>query len=149
MDIRFYAQLCILIVIAILLCIIIYKQFIEEEFYEQCKGDSYNLERKIWGPSAWLFIHSIAFGYPENPTNQDKKNAKKFLESLAYIIPCLKCQKHYRQNIKKLPWNLDSREDFFRWTIDLHNEVNKSIGKPVQKYDDIYKLYSSMYEKFG
>lgn len=26
--------------------------------------------------------------------------------------------------------SLDTREDLFRWTVDVHNEVNKKLGKP-------------------
>ena len=32
----------------------------------------YNPE--IWGPGAWLFLHTITLNYPTNPTFEDKEN---------------------------------------------------------------------------
>ena len=37
------------------------------------------MEAKIWGPHAWIFLHSITMAYPENPTDNDKKYMKIFL----------------------------------------------------------------------
>ena len=28
---------------------------------------------KIWGPHLWKSLHCIAFGYPSNPTDDEKK----------------------------------------------------------------------------
>ena len=27
---------------------------------------------EIWGPPAWMFLHSISLAYPKNPTDVDK-----------------------------------------------------------------------------
>ena len=120
---------------------------VENFFGNKCHLDAYNLEREIWGPHGWFFIHSVAFGYPENPSNLDKNNARKFIESLAYTIPCLKCQMHFRKNIKHLEPNLKSKYDFFKWTVDIHNEVNKDTGKLQKNVEDVYKYYCIMYDK--
>ena len=45
----------------------------------------------LWGPHGWKFIHYVTFGYPINPTNQDKENYKMFFLSLQNILPCSKC----------------------------------------------------------
>ena len=52
----------------------------------------------IWGPSAWTFLHTITFNYPENPNNQDKQNYFNFFNSLKHVLPCKKCKKHYSDN---------------------------------------------------
>ena len=70
---------------------------------------------KIWGPSAWKFIHTIALSYPDNPTPFDKENYKNFFLSLKKILPCDKCRYHYNENIK----NLDI---YFDPTVDLANK---------------------------
>ena len=36
------------------------------------------MDPKIWGPSTWLFLHTITLNYPNNPTQQDIDNYKKF-----------------------------------------------------------------------
>jgi hypothetical protein len=57
---------------------------------------------------------------------------KEFFESLAIIIPCPKCREHYTKHLQIMPItpHLDRRQDLFKWTVLLHNEVNESIGKP-------------------
>ena len=30
----------------------------------------------------------------------------------------------------------------FCWTVDLHNEVNKYLKKPIVSYEEAYKIYS-------
>ena len=34
---------------------------------------------KIWGPHAWVFLHTITLNFPENPTPEQKKYYKDFL----------------------------------------------------------------------
>ena len=55
---------------------------------------------KIWGPSAWLFLHTVTFNYPNNPTEEDKRNYLTFFNSLKHIIPCPLCKEHYIENWK-------------------------------------------------
>ena len=41
---------------------------------------------KIWGPDAWLFLHTITFNYPENPSEQDKVNLYYRVKNVKNII---------------------------------------------------------------
>lgn len=95
----------------------------------------------VWGPLFWHTIHIVALGYPQNPTYGEKRAAKEFYESLAFLIPCPVCREHYSQHLKRMPLtpHLDTRGDLFRWTVQLHNEVNKVTGKPhVTEAEAIY-----------
>ena len=40
------------------------------------------MEPNIWGPSAWIFLHTITLQYPEKPTDDDKKKYYVFFNSL-------------------------------------------------------------------
>jgi hypothetical protein len=86
----------------------------------------------VWGPIFWHTIHIVALGYSKTPNYSEKKAAKEFYESLAFVIPCPVCREHYAQHLKENPLtpNLDSREDLFNWTVMIHNKVNKDLGKP-------------------
>lgn len=88
---------------------------------------------ETWGPFFWNTIHIIALGYPTNPSHAHKKAAKEFFENLQILIPCPICRAHYKEHIGKYPIlpHLDRRGDLFRWTLLLHNEVNKSLQKQV------------------
>jgi hypothetical protein len=66
------------------------------------------------------------------PSHAVKKAAKEFYDSLKILIPCPICKEHYNTHIEKYPISphLDNRNDLFRWTVLLHNEVNKILKKP-------------------
>ena len=102
----------------------------------------------IWGPPAWTFLHTVTYNYPENPTEDDKRNFYNFFVNLQYVLPCEKCKAHYKQNIKKydLKNNLDSRQELVKWLIDLHNDINRDNGKPVWSYSEVYNKYQNMYK---
>ena len=46
------------------------------------------MDPNIWGPHAWMFLHSITLTYPEKPTNLDKTNFEMFFNSLQPVLPC-------------------------------------------------------------
>lgn len=54
---------------------------------------------------------------------------------------------HYKEHIVSSPINtfLDSRTDLIKWTIDIHNKVNKITGKPEWTLEEVL----SYYEKIG
>ena len=79
----------------------------------------------------WHTMHVTALSYPSDPNYAQKRAAKEFYESLAQLIPCPICREHYQTHLQKLPISphLDRRDDLFRWTVELHNEVNAILGK--------------------
>ena len=103
---------------------------------------------EIWGPHGWIFLHTITLNYPENPTKEDKFYHKELFNNLKYTLPCKKCANHYALNLVKYPLEpaLESRSKFVNWLIDIHNEVNKKNGKRVYSYEEVYKIYSDMYD---
>jgi hypothetical protein len=97
----------------------------------------------VWGPIFWHTIHVTALAYPENPSYAQKRAAKEFYESLAHLIPCPKCREHYQTHLQKMPISphLDRRADLFRWTVDVHNTVNKMLEKPIVKEAEALQFY--------
>lgn len=93
----------------------------------------------VWGPSAWIFLHSITLTYPEKPSDNDKQHIKHFFGTLEYVLPCAKCKNHYYENLKKYPITdtvLESKNNLVKWLIDLHNEVNIINGKKALTYNE-------------
>ena len=91
------------------------------------------LPPSCWGPPFWLTIHIVALAYSKKPSYGEKKAAKEFYESLQFILPCPICREHLKTHLIKFPISphLDRREDLFKWTVMLHNEVNTSLNKPT------------------
>lgn len=106
-----------------------------------------NLSPEVWGPCAWIFLHSISYSYPEDPSDIDKKQYSDFLHSLKNVIPCQSCSKHYSDYINQYPPTLNSRDDFTKWMIDLHNNVNMDNKKKVLSYEDVHKKYMELYQE--
>jgi hypothetical protein len=107
------------------------------------------ITQKTWGPYGWKFMHMVALAYPNSPTNEDKENYKTFFTILGNVLPCQLCADHYKQNLINFPltdYILSSRDTLLKWTIDIHNEVNKSIGKKILDYDEAITLIKNNYE---
>ena len=99
----------------------------------------------VWGPSLWHTLHTISFNYPVKPTSQDKKNYKRFIMDLRYVLPCKYCRMNFKRNIKEVPLNekaLKNRNNFSRWMFNLHEHINKMLGKKSGlKYCDVRERY--------
>lgn len=100
----------------------------------------------VWGPFFWHTIHIIAIGYPKNPTYTDKKCAKEFYESLAFLLPCSACREHYKAHLAENPLTpfLDSRTDLIKWTVMIHNKVNQSLGKNEWRLEEVLSYYERL-----
>lgn len=101
---------------------------------------------EVWGPFFWNTIHLVALGYSSQPTYVDKRAAKEFYESLTRLIPCPICRDHYTAYLKEMPISasLDNRTDIFRWTIKLHNKVNKMLNKPEKTEAEVLAYYATL-----
>jgi FAD-linked sulfhydryl oxidase len=100
----------------------------------------------VWGPFFWHTMHVAALGYPKEPSYTEKKAAKEFYESLQFMLPCGVCREHYAKHIQANPIStfLDRRADLFRWTIMVHNEVNKTLKKPEMSEQEVMGYYSRL-----
>lgn len=103
----------------------------------------------IWGPHAWIFLHTITLEYPLQPTQKDKENYLLFFKSLASVLPCGDCKVHYQEYITKNPLEkaLECRDQIFKWLVDIHNMVNVSNGKRPFSCHEVEKIYKEMYDK--
>ena len=86
----------------------------------------------VWGPSLWHYLHTMSFNYPVNPSSEDKKNYKNFVYALKTNLPCKYCRMNMKKNLRDVPLNqkaLKNRANFSRWMFNLHEHINKMLGK--------------------
>lgn len=105
-----------------------------------------NIDPAIWGPHLWNFMHYLTLSYPENPTEDEKDTLYNFFHTLQTVLPCEKCRYNFKSHLEKTPLSediLSNNANVIRWLFDLHNEVNKSTGKPELPYDEFIKIYST------
>jgi hypothetical protein len=104
----------------------------------------------IWGPHAWIFLHSITYNYPDNPTTNEINNNYDFFTALQDILPCNKCRYHYKKNLEKFPLTsevLSSKQNLIKWLFKIHNNINKMNGKPEITFSEMNNIYNNLYSQ--
>ena len=99
----------------------------------------------VWGPSLWHYLHTMSFNYPVKPSNKDKKCYKQFIYNLKSVLPCKYCRLNLAKNLKTLPLtkkHLKNRRAFSKWVYNLHEHINKMLGKKSGlSYDKVRERY--------
>jgi hypothetical protein len=106
---------------------------------------------KIWGKYVWVSIHVIALGYPDKPSDEEKNNYKEYFMNLWKVLPCYKCSINYIRHLKELPIDgaLVDNISLFKWTVDLHNIVNKETGKRQMPFEEALDIYTKLAQGNG
>ena len=110
---------------------------------------------KVWGEPAWTFNHAVTFGYPINPTEQQKTEYKNYFFSLGDVLPCRYCRESYKEFITKGKYALTNeilagRDTLTRWLYDIHEEVNKKLEVDYGvTYEELVKKMESFRAKCG
>ena len=90
-----------------------------------------------WGPGAWELLHGLTEkvgNQSKTPLINDERNEIKLtLRHFWALLPCQKCQKHYKEWIKTHSpdhWisgsYMDLQDSMRSWLFALHENVNKS-----------------------
>lgn len=95
------------------------------------------IDPTVWGPSMWSIIHLVCLQAPKEIDANVRNSYYMFFTMMPYILPCDKCREHWLTHIHTYPLDdaLSTRDDLFRWSINMHNLVNKSLGKPEVSYE--------------
>jgi hypothetical protein len=104
----------------------------------------YMITPEIFGPDLWNSIHLICLGAPDNFLNISSKNDyAMFFRSLGTVIPCYECKKHYLNEIIEYPPKLETNITLFKWSVDLHNRVNKRLNKKELPYEEALEYWKN------
>jgi len=101
--------------------------------------------RDEWGPLFWRLIHLQAISYADEPSEKEKAAARAYFAALANFLPCPECMEHFQALLKELPVepHLGSCKQLTDWTHELHNRVNRRLGKAEITRQEFYKLYAN------
>ena len=113
--------------------------------------DRRNPSRLSWGPGAWIFLQSVAFVYPTDPSSSERKLYKTFFKSACAILPCDICRNSTCEYLKKHPIEpyLVNRQALVVWIYKIHNLVNIKLGKRSCRFVDFVRRYEKMRAKCG
>ena len=99
----------------------------------------------VWGPSLWHYLHTLSFNYPWKPTQEQKKAYREQILLLEKTLPCKYCRINIKNNFKTCPLkscHLKNRDTFSRYVYQLHETVNKMLGKKSGlTYCDVRERY--------
>jgi hypothetical protein len=74
----------------------------------------------------WAKLHTQSF------------DASAFESWVATIPGCSTCQRDFRKLLETNPPRYD---DWFRWTVEIHNLVNQKLGKPILSFEEASQLH--------
>lgn len=98
-----------------------------------------------WGPHLWYYLHFSSANYPDTPSTEQQKAMRDWLCSLSVTIPCKSCSNHFHQYIERHKQDLgticSSRDNLFRFLVDVHNKVNSRKGKSPMTHQAARELY--------
>lgn len=100
-----------------------------------------NIDPKLWGSSAWHFLHYVTFAYPEKPTKIQKENMTNFFTNIGNVLPCESCRQNYVIELKNNPIKVNSRDELVAWLVEIHNSVSKRTHSPQFTLEEIKKIY--------
>jgi hypothetical protein len=104
------------------------------------------MKPEIWGRHMWYSIHFISLSYPDIPSTDDVRYYKSFFENLHQVIPCYKCSVNYVKHLNERPLELSDLKNsitLFKWTVDIHNIVNRELKKKQMSHDDALIFYNN------
>lgn len=89
------------------------------------------------GPKLWKSLHVFALYWSGR-----KKSLTKFLARFSGKIPCGTCRKKWLAIISDNLPDFKNRDELFRWSVRVHNLVNRELGKPEMTEEEARELYS-------
>lgn len=94
-----------------------------------------NIDPALWGPSFWKMLHTVAFAFPDNPTQEQCEAVKQLFYCLKELLPCNKCRGHYTDYLDQHPIEdaCMSKESLSKYVYDFHQAVNERLGKSYEQ----------------
>lgn len=93
------------------------------------------------GRAAWKLFHTTMARFPDKPTPDESGALKSYIYLFARLYPCGECAAHFQKILKAFPPQTSSRSTAAAWGCHVHNEVNKSKGKPLFDCTNIGDFY--------
>lgn len=91
-----------------------------------------------WGPTTWIFIHTLAAKIKENSFPVIGSALILVLMQICNNLPCPECTQHAMQFWSKVKTaNIKTKDDLVGLLFVFHNMVNKRKKLPSFKYDNL------------
>lgn len=101
-----------------------------------------NLKPSVWGRTAWAFLYSVAWGYPNTPSDHDKASATQLIMSLRDMLPCEKCRVNFHAKMsgglgEQLKQAVSCSDTLFRYIYDLESAVAETTHRAIPSFEEV------------
>jgi hypothetical protein len=91
-----------------------------------------------WGPSTWVFMHTLAAKIKEDSFSLIGPNLILVLIQICNNLPCPECSQHSKQFWSKVKTsNIKNKSDLINLLFVFHNMVNKRKQSTSFKYENL------------
>lgn len=102
-----------------------------------------------WTNQFYSFLHTLSLY--KHTTYIDIDGICNAIWELQHIIPCHECKLHYidfvKNNNLKAYIESDARFGFFKWSVDLHNNINMKTNRPELSFEEALKIWNPVFGK--
>lgn len=98
------------------------------------KAMTHNINPAVWGPTFWKMFHTTSMGYPDSPTEEQKRHMKNFIQAIPTLLPCDACKIFSAQYIadeRRIDAAIRSHNSLIEYFITFHNAVNMKLEKSM------------------
>lgn len=98
----------------------------------------------VFGPKVWFLLHTMAVNYPDYPSPAIIAETKMAIIGLPSLLPCNVCKNGIRGWIAKsapLDHATSSRINLISFILEMHNHVNKKLGKSMWTLSQLLEKY--------
>ena len=91
------------------------------------------------GVHTWTVLHSVAAAYANYPNETEKRNVERVFNGLMHVYPSRNTV--MKEIVEDTPLEHGSREELVYYLCDIHNQMNKVLGKkrfPCKNAFDIW-----------
>ena len=88
-------------------------------------------DREELGRHSWTLLHTMAAYYPDDPTPEQQRAMRGFVDGLAEFYPCALCAAALRTTVRERPPAVESRRALSLWMCEAHNEVSRGLSQPM------------------
>lgn len=97
-----------------------------------------------WGPSVWIFLHTIAEKIKPENFNGIKTVLIQFIYSICINLPCPECSIHAKKYLDTINLNaIQTKDDLKKMLFVFHNYVNARKGYAIFEYNELDTKYKT------
>lgn len=117
---------------------IIHDQVCERESPEYCEQYPTSLiGARTTTDASWKELHYRALTFKGENDFMWMENFNRRVRS----VGC-SCQGNWHSYLREHP---PRYKDYFRWSVEAHNDVNRKLGKPIMEFDEALTLWKSQF----